>query len=286
MGRYINPFTDWGFKRIFGQEVNKDLLIAFLNDLFEGEHVITDLTFLDKEQLGEDEHVGTIIYDVFCQTDSGQRIIVEMQNGAQRFFGSRTLYYAASAIVSQGQRDKDSWRYRLAPVYVISLMNFTMGEQLIKKLRTDVMLADRDTGEVFSRDLRLIYLMLPLFKKTADECETNFERWIYVLKHMETLERIPYETKSAVFQRLGEIAEICALNPQERYKYDESIRVLRDNLAVYDGAVNVGEERGEQRGRAMERRRIAQALLSGGMAVAEVARITQLPEADVRLLAH
>ena len=107
---------------------------------------------------------------------------------------------------------------------------------------------------------------------------------------METLERIPYEAKSAVFQRLGEIAEICALNPQERYKYDESIRILRDNLAVYDGAVSIGEERGEergeQRGRAMERRRIAQALLSGGMAVAEVARITQLPEADVRLLAH
>ena len=209
-----------------------------------------------------------------------------MQNGTQRFFDSRTLYYAAAAIVSQGERGKDSWRYHLAPVYVISLMNFTIGERPIKKLRTDVMLTDRDTGEVFSSDLRLIYLMLPLFKKTADECETNFERWIYVLKHMETLERIPYEAKSAVFQRLGEIAEICALNPQERYKYDESIRVLRDNLAVYDGAVGVGEQRGEQRGRVQERQRIAQAMLSRGIPVSDVVQMTQLSEEEVRHLLH
>ena len=78
MGRFINPFTDWGFKRIFGQEINKDLLIQFLNDLLVGERHITDLRFMDKEQLAETKDQRGAVYDIFCETDTKERIIVEM----------------------------------------------------------------------------------------------------------------------------------------------------------------------------------------------------------------
>ena len=93
MSKFINPFTDIGFKRIFGQEVSKPVLITFLNSLLEGEHRILDLTFLDKEQPGESLDDKSLIYDVYCETASGERIIVEMQN---RF--SRTSRTAASSI--------------------------------------------------------------------------------------------------------------------------------------------------------------------------------------------
>ena len=76
MGRYINPFTDWGFKRLFGQEFSKDLLINFLNDLFEGEFQIKDVTFKDKEQLGDSNDLRGCIFDIYCVTDDDKHFIV------------------------------------------------------------------------------------------------------------------------------------------------------------------------------------------------------------------
>ena len=114
MGKFINPFSDWGFKLIFGQEITKDLLICFLNDLLKGEHTITDLTFKDKEQLPETKDMRGIIYDIYCTTDQDEHIIVEMQNRYQEHFIDRSLYYASRAIVSQGV--KGDWDYRLSPV--------------------------------------------------------------------------------------------------------------------------------------------------------------------------
>jgi predicted transposase/invertase (TIGR01784 family) len=92
MAKFINPFTDIGFKRIFGQEVSKPVLIAFLNCLLEGEHHIVDLKFLDKEQPGDSVDDKSLIYDVYCETNAGERIIVEMQNRSQPFFKERSIY--------------------------------------------------------------------------------------------------------------------------------------------------------------------------------------------------
>ena len=94
MGRFINPFTDWGFKRIFGQEINKDLLIQFLNDLLVGERHITDLRFMDKEQLPEAKDQRGAIYDIFCETDTKEQIIVEVQYRHQPYFLDRSIFYA------------------------------------------------------------------------------------------------------------------------------------------------------------------------------------------------
>lgn len=99
MGRFINPFTDYGFKKIFGQEISKDLLIVFLNDLLEGERVITDLTFLNNEQLPEWNDERALIYDIYCTTDTGEKIIVEMQNKSQLYFKERALFYLSNAVV-------------------------------------------------------------------------------------------------------------------------------------------------------------------------------------------
>ena len=80
MSRYVNPFTDIGFKIIFGQPASKELLIILLNELLAGEHHIEDLVFLDKEDRADNIHDKGIIYDLYCRTDSGEFIIVEMQN--------------------------------------------------------------------------------------------------------------------------------------------------------------------------------------------------------------
>ena len=132
MGKFINPFTDYGFKKIFGQEVSKELLIEFLNDLLEGERVITDLTFLNNEQLPIYPGERIAIYDIFCTTDTGEKIIVEMQNRSQVYFKERALYYLSHAIVRQGVKG-ESWKFDIKAVYGVFFINFLLDELLDMK---------------------------------------------------------------------------------------------------------------------------------------------------------
>ena len=248
MGKFINPFTDMGFKRIFGQEFSKPLLLDFLNNLLKGERHIVDLRFLDKEQPAEYVGDRSLIYDIYCETDNGDKIIVEMQNRDQPYFKNRSIYYISEAIARQGERGS-VWNYNIKAVYLVAFLNFTQ-EDIGKQFRTDVILANRESKEPFSDMLRMIYLQLPYFEKEADACENDFERWIYVLKNMETLNRMPWMAKNSLFERLSQIAEVGALSREERMKYDRSLKALRDTYSVYQGAVNEGLQKGLEEGRA------------------------------------
>lgn len=246
MGNFINPFSDVGFKRIFGQEMSKPLLIDFLNNLLEGERYITNLQFLDKEQIPVSNDDRSLIYDIYCETDTGENIIVEMQNRSQTYFKQRTVYYASRAIAAQGERGSE-WRYDVKAVYCISFLNFCQSE-ISNEFRTDVALMDMNSHKLFSDKMRLIYLQLPLFIKDVDECENDFERWIYVLKNMETLNRLPFAAKSAVFKRLAEITDLASLSKQERMMYDDSLRRFRDTIGVMEYAIVNGREEGRAEG--------------------------------------
>ena len=293
MGKFINPFTDYGFKKIFGQEVSKELLIEFLNDLLEGERVITDLTFLNNEQLPIYPGERIAIYDIFCTTDTGEKIIVEMQNRSQVYFKERALYYLSHAIVRQGVKG-ESWKFDIKAVYGVFFINFLLDEN--HKLRTDVILTDRETGKLFSDKLRQIFIALPLFNKTETECETDFERWIYILKNMETLNRLPFKARKAVFEKLEKIVDIASLSKEERMKYDESIKVYRDNLATISFAKNQGKEeglkegieKGLKEGRKEGRKEgilsVARNLRSGGMSVEAIAAATGLSIEEIEQL--
>ena len=126
-------------------------------------------------------------------------------------------------------------------------MNFRLAGAT-HKLRTDVVLADRDTHETFTDKMRYIFLELPSFDKEENECETDFERWIYVLKNMETLQRLPFKARNAVFQKLEQIVDIAALSKEDRMKYDESIKVYRDQLAVMTFERQQGRAEGKAEG--------------------------------------
>ena len=286
MGRFINPFTDWGFKHIFGQEVHKELLIEFLNDLLEGEHVIADLTFKDKEQLPDTKDMRDTIYDVYCETDTGRKIIVEMQNRYQTYFIDRSIYYAARAIDKQAQTGV--WNFKLAPVYTVCFMNFKAAENTPKKFRTDVYLADKETGEQFSDSLRMIYLMLPFFKKDAEECETDFERWIYVLKNMSTFERMPFQAQMQVFEKLAAIADKTTLTSKDRDRYDESMKVLWDNIAAHEGSMSIGRAEGRAEGLAeginLGKRQTAKGMKDNGISYDMIVKITGLSVDEIENL--
>ena len=248
MGRFINPFTDMGFKRIFGQEATKDLLIDFLNDLLVGEKQIKDIRFLDKELIPEFEGDRGVIYDIYCTTEDGEHLIVEMQNKPQARFRERALYYLSNTVVRQGAKGTE-WKFNLKAVYGIFFMNFNL-KDASPKLKRNIMLQDTETHETFSDKLRFIFIELPCFKKQEEECETDFERWIYVLKNMEILERMPFKARKAAFEKLEKITDIAALSKEDRMKYDESIKVYRDYLVTIEGAVEEGLAKGFEKGMA------------------------------------
>ena len=289
MARFINPFTDWGFKTIFGQEINKDLLISFLNDLLDGEHVIADITFGDKEQLPELKDMRGIVCDIYCTTDKNEHVIVEMQNRYQEHFIDRSLFYASRAIVKQGIKGSE-WDYSLAPVYTVCFMNFNVADITLRKFRTDVMLMDIDSGKVFSDNLRFIYLMLPMFGKDEAECDSDFERWIYILKNMSTFERMPFLARNAVFKRLAEIADISALSKEERDEYDESIKRMRDVISLMTTAKNEGRKEGREEvreeGREEERKEFARMMLLNNEPMDKIRQYTGLSEQEIMAMSR
>lgn len=287
MSRFINPFTDWGFKFIFGREVEKEILIDFLNDLLKGEHVITDLHFINNEQIPERPEDRKVIYDIHCETAAGEHIIVEMQNREQPYFQDRGLYYLAQAVVRQAP--KGNWDYRLHAVYGVFFVNFLLSEEKRSGFRRDVVLADRDTGKVFNPKFRQIYIELPLFRKEENECVTDFERWIYVLKNMETLERMPFKARKAVFDRLEQIASKGNLTPAERDRYEAEWKMYNDYYNTLDFAEQKGMQKGIQKGmqEGMQKGiqegklKVAAEMKKDGMPLTSIAKYTGLSLKDI-----
>ena len=293
MGRYINPFTDWGFKRLFGQEFSKDLLINFLNDLFEGEFQIKDVTFKDKELPGDTDDLRGCIFDIYCVTDDDKHFIVEMQNRWVPFFVNRSIYYASKAFVAQRKKfDEAGVRtavlYQFVPVYVVCIMNFMPREHEVTKFRTDVALREKSSDSMFSDKLRFIYLSLPFFDKSEEECETGFEKWIYVLKYMEVLERLPLAEQKKMLDHLAKLPDVRFLSSEEREKYDESIKAADDYYGVlmsyYMNGIDEGVAKGEARGSHHKRLEVAKKMMAKGMDENTIMEITGLTQEEIRKL--
>lgn len=246
MAKFINPFVDEGFKHIFGQEESKPFLKAFLNELLKGEHEVKDLKFLDKEQLRINKDNRSLIYDIYCEVENGDHIIVEMQNKSQPFFKNRSIFYLARSIVAQGKRGR-KWKYDYKAIYIVAMLNFHR-EDISDNFRTDVALMDIHRLKLFSDRMRLIYLQLPLFTKEAKECETLFDKIIYVLKNMDAIQRHPELFNGPVFTWLASISDEASLTEEERIKYDTALQAYRDTYAVMEGQYEEGWEKGQKEG--------------------------------------
>ena len=242
---FINPFVDRGFKILFGQESSKELLIELINDMLEGEHHVEDLSYMDKEDPGETTDGRGTVFDLLCKDQDGTTFIVELQNARQTYFYERALYYLCRMIASQGKKG-ESWEFELVPVYGIFLLNFRSGKT--DKVRTDLVIADRETGKQKSRNFREIFIEFPLFNKTESECKTPLDYWLYNLKHMEQLEHLSFKGQKALFNRLEELARIANMNKKERAEYEAALKIYRDNENVVTTARREGKEEGRKEG--------------------------------------
>ena len=174
--RYISLLTDFGFKRIFGTAMNKDLLICFLNSLFNGRQVVKDVSYLNPEHVGDVYTDRRAIFDVYCEGENGEKFIVEMQNAYQTYFKDRALFYSTFPIREQAPKGND-WDFKLNHVYTVALLNFSMNEDAFdkEKIRHHVQLCDTATHKVFYDKLEYIYVEISKFNKPLEELDTLYE---------------------------------------------------------------------------------------------------------------
>ncbi len=161
-------------------------------------------------------------------------------------------------------------------------------EHEVTKFRTDVALREKSSDTIFSDKLRFIYLSLPFFDKSEEECVTGFEKWIYVLKYMEVLERLPFTAQKKIFNHLAKLADVRCLSSEEQEKYDESIKAVDDYYSGLYGSYVEGEEKGIAKGRAegelSKSLTIARKLLAMGMSLPQIVKATGLNEEQLKQL--
>ena len=239
--RYINPFTDFGFKKLFGTEFNKELLVDFLNQVLGDRERIQDLTYLNTENLGNTETDRKAIFDLYCENESGEKFIIELQNVKQQYFKDRSIFYASFPIQSQAPKGRE-WDYYLKAIYTIGILNFSFPDQSQQeRYLREIQLIDKQTFEVFYDKLTFIYLEMPKFKKVEDELISQFDKWMYVLKNMHRLQNRPVKLQEKVFEKLFSEAEIAKLNSEDMKAYEESLKVYRDNYSIIETAKREGK---------------------------------------------
>jgi predicted transposase/invertase (TIGR01784 family) len=280
---FVNPFTDFGFKKIFGEEASKPHLIDFLNSLLPEVAQIADLSFKNPEQLPKGENDRKAIYDIYCQGLNGEYFIVELQKLKQNFFKDRTLFYATFPI--QEQAKKGDWDYRLEPVYCIGVLGFTFDDDKAgaREVVHKVELKDQN-NIVFCDKLSLIYLEMPNFKKSLEELKTRLDKWLYFIKNLEDLQNIPELLKDEVFTNAFETAKLANLEPKERESYQQSLKILRDNYATLKTAVEearaegheAGIAEGEVRGELKAKLEVARNLKAAGLTKEQIQVATGL----------
>ena len=284
--RYINPLIDWGFKRLFGSEVNKDILIEFLKVIFP-EYEIEDITYIPAEQLGLMEEDRKAVFDVICRAKDGKDFLVEMQHATQEHFFERALYYTSFPIMKQGRKAhtdevtgvKKEGNYELDGVYFLGILNFKYEDDDLIEHR--YLLREATTGKTMTDKLKFVFIEVAKFNKKEDELASDLDKWLYILKNLSILLERPAALRDKIFKRIFDVAEIAGLNNIDRINYIKDMTTARDTFNQIEYAKKTSREEGLVKGREEERNSIVLKMLQNNLPVQIICDVTGLSMEDV-----
>ncbi len=272
--KYINPFTDFGFKKIFGEEASKELLIDFLNALIPQANKIIDLKFKNTEHLGLREADRYAIFDIYCENESNEKFIVELQKAKQNYFRERTIYYSTFPI--REQAEKGQWNYNLSAV-----------EPEKSEVVHTIKLKNQH-GKTFYDKLTYIYVEMPNFNKPEDNLSSRLDKWLFFIKNLEDFQSIPSIFSDKIFVKAFEKAELAKFGQEEMDKYEASLKVYRDLYSVIDSAFIEGKseglEEGRQAGLQEGKYNMAKLLKDNGVQIELIIQTTGLTREEIELL--
>lgn len=254
--RFLNPKTDFAFKKIFGSRQSKDILISFLNALlYEGQAIIHDLEIIDPYQAPQLKGMKDTFLDVKATLTDDETVIIEMQVLNVLGFEKRVLYNAAKAFSIQLESGQEY--ARLNSVIALTITDFEMfpeGSKVISRYA----LKEKDDFTTYSDDIELVFVELPKFKKSLDQLTTLTDRWIYFLKQAESLEVVPQSWQDTpAFEKAFEIAELSNLSREELDIFERKQMFLQDSR----NAVLKGIQQGIEQGKRQQAEAIARSLL-------------------------
>ena len=281
IGRYARIIMDDWFKRTFGTEPNKGLLIMLLKELIP-EHDIKDLTYVQQEHINPFPGKKDALIDVECVDTDGTRFIVEMQVARQRFFYERSLFYSTFGIQQQVEKSS-SMDYGYPPVYFVGFMDFSLHEGSDRVLYR-YSLREKETGEEMTGSLQFVFLELTNCRKALTPEATLLDNFCYALHNMEHLTDRPEELKEEIFKRLFKTAEIATFTPEERIKYENDMTTERDIQNYISYAREKGLEEGMEKGREEGRIEAARNMLADEISIDLVAKYTGLSIEQVKEL--
>ncbi len=279
--RYINPFTDYGFKKIFGDREDTSLLQSLINDILglEDENKIKTIIFKNGELLPDSPEDRKAIFDLYCTDEKGSEFIVELQKVYQEHFQSRALYYTTFPIQEQAIRGK--WNFSLTPIYFIGLLNFEVDRfKNTKEFLHHGKITNIQSKEVMYDNLNMIYVEIPKLKKTKEELNTHLEWWLYVLQNLSQLQNIPKALQGDVIEKAFEKAEFINLPKGEQEKYHKNLKVYRDLINSFDTA----HKKGRIEGKLEEKIEIAKLSIVQGIEIEMIAKITGLSVVEIESL--
>ena len=242
---YIDLLSDYGFKRVFGSDPNKDLLIDFLNDLFQGRKHIRDIQYASTERLGENEKQGLIIFDLHCTGDQGEKFLIEVQRADQGNFTQRAVTYVSRLISEQVPKGKRNlWEYDIKEVFFIGILDrFAIGTEDNHYLHSASIRYDKSFN-IFYEGLQFIFVELSNFAKVHEALESGLEHWLYYLKNISKMDKMPEFFQKPIFEKLFQISEYAKMQPEEQAMYDMSIR----HKWNHENAMNFGKRKAREEG--------------------------------------
>lgn len=285
--KYADLLNDEVFKLVFGRESTKDVMIEFLNQVILDRKIV-DLEFIDKEMHPIERDAKGTVYDMFCKTDDGSRIIVEVQRRKQPFYPERALYYSTFQI--QRQVEAGAEYYDFLPVYVVSILDFKMDDDPdANAVRTAYRLYEEASHKLLTDRVTFIFIELPKFTKTVEELDGNIlEGMYFCFKNMTELESRPEVLDHQIFTKIFDVTELYNMDQDTRDKVLENMTTERDlrNQMTYAREEGLAEGRveGREEGHVEERAKNARNLRDLGVDPEIIAKATGLTVEEIRNL--
>ena len=246
---FIDLTTDFGFKRVFKR---KEFMISFINSLlktYNKSERVTDVIYLNTEEVGEVHKDRRIVFDLKCKTQDGDFFIVEMQKRGQEYFDDRIIYYMCRSIATQGEAGDELWKFGVKKVYGIFMMNFNEKRELAHRDIRHCGLYDYTNGCEYSDKQDFWLVNLPQYRKyKREDCKTDLEKWLYIISNSNKMKTMPFMREMPVFKGLKTATELAQMSPDERDTYMWEFDAHRTDLAAYDYAIKEGFAQGEAQG--------------------------------------
>lgn len=257
-----------------------------LNSILDGRRHIADLEYNKNEHQADIKEEGSAIFDLTCTADDGKRFIIEVQRGRQANFKKRAIFYTSLLATGQAPKGRRSeWAYNLPDIYFIALLeDFSVEENNDGQYIRDICLADKNTGKVFYDGLGYIFLELVNFAKSEKEVDSELDKWLYVLKNMSRMDKLPLFTRKTIFEKVFSIAEYSNMTGEEKTMYNTALKRKWDNKNVLDYAVKTAKEEGIKVGIKEERIKVVHSLKNMGMPVKDIAKAVGLTVEEIEQL--